>query len=186
MRLESEWRHARKRWSWEFEDFEKESVGSWLGPCRQTVGLPAIEADSWSWVSTMVLRSCGLTRQLGFWGWTIEDDSWVPAVIYWPSTEPSIKRCPSVNKRKNSGSRWMLENNITRCPGGSSQLETGCQRENQLQTEGFGHSVTHCWATPAKMRKKCCYGREKNLGQYSSPSLSPLISHTQQTSTFRK
>ena len=33
-------------------------------------------------------------------------------VIYWPSTEPSIKRCTCVNKRKNSGSRWTLENNI--------------------------------------------------------------------------
>ena len=31
----------------------------------------------------------------------------------------------------------------------------------------------------AKMRKKCCYGREKNLGQYSSLSLSPAhLSHT--------
>ena len=34
------------------------------------------------------------------------------------------------------------------------------------------------------MRKKCCYGREKNLGQYSSPSLSQLTFHTQQTSPF--
>ena len=31
-------------------------------------------------------------------------------VIYWPSTEPSNKRCTCVNKRKNSGSRWILEN----------------------------------------------------------------------------
>ena len=53
-------------------------------------------------------------------------------VIYWPSTEPSIKRRTCVNKRKNSGSWWMLENDITRCPGGSSQLDTGCWSENQL------------------------------------------------------
>ena len=46
-------------------------------------------------------------------------------VIYWPSTEPSVKRCPCVNKRKNSGSRWVLGNNISRCPGGSSSVETG-------------------------------------------------------------
>ena len=58
----------------------------------------------------------------------------------------------------------MLENNITRSPGGSSQLETGCQSENQLQIEGFGPSVTPGWTTLAKMQKKCCYGREKNLG----------------------
>ena len=30
MKLECEWRHARKRWSREFEDIEKESVWSWL------------------------------------------------------------------------------------------------------------------------------------------------------------
>ena len=107
-------------------------------------------------------------------------------VIYWPSAEPSFKRCTCVNKWKNSGSRWTLENNITRCPGGSSQSVTGCQSESQLLIEGFGNVVIPGWATQAKMRKKCCYGREKNLGQYSSPSLSPLISHTQQTSPFRK
>ena len=36
-------------------------------------------------------------------------------VIFWPSTEPSIKRCTCVNKWKNSGSRWALDGNITRC-----------------------------------------------------------------------
>ena len=100
-------------------------------------------------------------------------------IMYLPSTEQSIKRCTCVNKRENSGSKWMLEINITRSPGGSSQLETGCRSENQLQTEGFGPLVTFGWATQAKMRKKCCYGREMHLGHYSSPSLSPFISHTQ-------
>ena len=99
--------------------------------------------------------------------------------IYWPSTEPSIKRCTYVNKRKNSGRRWVLDNNITRCQESSSQLETRCRSESQWQTEGFRPSVTHGWATPAKMRKKCCYGREKYLGQYSSLSLSPAhLTHT--------
>ena len=107
-------------------------------------------------------------------------------VIYWPSTKPSIKRCTSVNKRKNSGSRCMLNNNITRCTDSSSQLETRCWSESQLQTEGFGSSVTHGCATPAKMRKKCCYGREKNLGQYSSLSLSPAhLSHTRNITLSR-
>ena len=58
-------------------------------------------------------------------------------VIYWPSTEPSIKRCTCVKKRKNSRSRWTLQNNITRWPGGSSQSETGCQSENQLADWGL-------------------------------------------------
>ena len=72
----------------------------------------------------------------------------------------------------------MLDNNITRCPDGSSQLETRYRSESQRQREGFGPSVTHGWATPAKMRKKYCYGREKNLGQYSSLSSTPThLSH---------
>ena len=79
--------------------------------------------------------------------------------MYWLSTEPLIKRYTCVNKRKNSGSRCMLENNITRCPSVSSQLDTGCRSENQLQIEGFEPLVTPGWATQAKMRKKCCYGR---------------------------
>ena len=58
-------------------------------------------------------------------------------VIYWPLTELSIKRWTCVNKWKNKGSRWTLDNNITRCPDGSSQLETGCQRENQLANWGL-------------------------------------------------
>ena len=100
-------------------------------------------------------------------------------VIYWPSTELSIKRWTCVNKQKYSGSRWALNNNITRCTNGLKQLETRCQSESQRQTESFGPSVTHGWATPAKMRrKKFCYG-QKNLGQYSSLSLSPThLSHT--------
>ena len=94
-------------------------------------------------------------------------------VIYWPSTELSIKRCTCVNKRKNSGNRWALNNNITRCTDGSSKLETTCWSESQQQTEGFGPSLTYSWATPVKMRKKCCYGREKNLGPNNSLSSSP-------------
>ena len=95
-----------------------------------------------------------------------------PSVIYWPSTEPSIKRYTWVNKRKNSGSRWTLNNDIIRCTDGSSQLETRCRSESQRQTEGFKPSVIYGWATPAKMRRKCCYG-QMNLGQYSSLSPSP-------------
>ena len=62
--------------------------------------------------------------------------------------------------------------------GGSSKLETRCWSENQRQTEGFEPSVTHCWPTPVKTRKKCCYG-QKDLGQYTSLSPSPAyLSHT--------
>ena len=105
--------------------------------------------------------------------------NWCGPVIYWPSTELSIKRCTCVNKRKNSGSRWTINNNITRCTDGSSQLGTRSWIESQRQREGFRPSVTPGWATPAKMRKKCCNGREKNLGQYNCLSLSQAhLSHT--------
>ena len=96
-------------------------------------------------------------------------------VIYWPSTEPSIKRWTWVNKRKNTRIRWSLENSITRCPGASSQLETGCRSENQLQTEGFGPLLTPGWAIRAKMRKKCCYGRGRT---WVNIAVSTHFSHT--------
>ena len=105
-------------------------------------------------------------------------------LVLYIDPRPSRQSRDCVNKWKNRGSRWTLENNITRCPDGLRQLETGCRSENQLQTEAFGPLVTPGWATQAKMRKKCCYGRRRTWGQYSCPSLSPLISHTQQTSTF--
>ena len=48
-----------------------------------------------------------------------------------------------------------------------------------LQTEGFADLSDPRLSNPAKMRKKCCYGREVNLGQYSSLSLSPThLLHT--------
>ena len=99
-------------------------------------------------------------------------------VIYWPSTEPSINRCTCVNKRKNSGSRWTIDNNITRCADGLSQLETECWSENQLQTEGFGPLVTPGWATPAKMRKKCCFGRGRTWVNIAVlPCLHSFLTH---------
>ena len=65
---------------------------------------------------------------------------------------PSIKRCTCVNKRKNSVSRWMLENNITRCPSGSGQLKTGCQRENQLADWGLCGPQ---WPTVEQPKPRC-------------------------------
>ena len=49
MWLECGWRHVRKRWSWEFEDFEKEAVEGWHW---------TMQADSW------VL--CHWSRKLSF------------------------------------------------------------------------------------------------------------------------
>ena len=108
-------------------------------------------------------------------------------VTYWPSTEPSIKRCTCVNKRKNSGSRRTLDNNITRCPDGLSQSETGCQREEPAcRLRALRPSVTHGWATQAKMRKKCCYGQGRTWVNIVFCPCFQLISHTQQNITLSK
>ena len=45
MGLECGWRHARKRWSREFEDFEKESVE--IGPLRQELGIRPLRVEFW-------------------------------------------------------------------------------------------------------------------------------------------
>ena len=74
-------------------------------------------------------------------------------VIYWPSTEPSIKRCTCVNKRKNSGSRWTWDNNITRCPGRFELVGDKMSNWDQLQTEGFGPSLAHGWATQPRWER---------------------------------
>ena len=77
-------------------------------------------------------------------------------VIYWPSTEPSIKRCTCVNKRKNSRIWRTLENNITRCLEGDRVIWRQDAKVRTRQTEGCGPLVIPGWATQAKMRKKCC------------------------------
>ena len=58
--------------------------------------------------------------------------------IYWPSTEPSIKRCTCVNKWKKSRSRWALGKNIGRCSQGRrGSRRQECQSENQLADWGL-------------------------------------------------
>ena len=90
-----------------------------------------------------------------------------PRVIYWPSTEPSIERCTCVNKRKNSGGRWALENNITRCLSGSSRLETVGDRmpawEPACRLRALRPSVTHGWATQPRCERRTAMV-EKELG----------------------
>ena len=77
-----------------------------------------------------------------------------PPVIYWPSTEPSIKRCTCINKQRNSGSRWAWDNYITRCHRQLGSVPVGvgvswgtrCQRENQLNMYQYvsGQYVAVC------------------------------------------
>ena len=85
----------------------------------------------------------------------------VTIVIYWLSTEPSIKWWTWVNKRKNSGSRCTLNNNITRAQ--TAWVSLRCQRENQLADWGLASHSDPRLSNPAKMRKKRCCG-QKNIG----------------------
>ena len=107
-------------------------------------------------------------------------------VIYWPLTEPSIKRCTCVNKRKNSGSRWTLGNDITRYPAVRVRWRQDAEVRTSLQTEGFAALSDPWLSNPSQDAKEVLLWLRKNLGLYSRLSLSPLISHTQQTSPFSK
>ena len=108
-------------------------------------------------------------------------------VIYWPSTEPSIKRCTCVNKRRNSGSRYTWYNYITMCHRrlGSVSILVGvgvswgtrCQRKNQWPTV---EQPQPRWGRSAAMVRR-------TLGQYVAvcPRLH-LTSHTQPASTLSR
>ena len=78
-------------------------------------------------------------------------------VIYWPSTEPSIKRCTCVNTQKNSGSRWTLENN-NQVPG---LVCVSWRQDAKVRTSSRQRALGPEWPPvdedEAKM-KKCCYG----------------------------
>ena len=100
-------------------------------------------------------------------------------VIYWALTELSIKRCICVNKWKSSGSRWALDNNITRCPGQFKSVGDRMPKWEPAPDRGLWAISDPRLSNPAKMRKKCCYGQRRTWGQYSSLSPSPThLSHT--------
>ena len=102
----------------------------------------------------------------------------------------------SVQMRTPTGSRWTSNNYITRCHRrlelvSSSpvrvqfqlQLEsvgTRCPRKSQLQTWALSDPRL---GSPARMRKKCCYGHEKNLGSICY-SLSPSPTHLSHTTNI--
>ena len=100
-------------------------------------------------------------------------------VIYWPLTEPSIKRCTCVNKRENSGSRCTLDNNITRCTDGSSQLETRCQRENQIADWGLCGPQWPTVEQPKARWERSAAVVEKELGVKMTvrPCLHSFLTH---------
>ena len=85
--------------------------------CRQTVGLSAIEADSWSWGPIMMLRSWGPTMILRNWDWTTRcAERWgvVSLVWFWKT----FKNClsPHVDEPKSEVNKcvrtWTTESPV--------------------------------------------------------------------------
>ena len=107
-------------------------------------------------------------------------------VTYWPSTEPSIKRCTCVNKRRNSGIRWTLNNNIT----STLTARVSWEQDAEVRASGRQRASGHQWPTVVQPQQR--WGRSaamvrRTRGQYVAvcPTLQ-LISHTQPTSTLSR
>ena len=109
-------------------------------------------------------------------------------VTYWSSTEPSIKRCTCVNKRKNSGSRWMWDNYITRCPRRVEPVGVSWGQDAKLRASGRQRALGAQWPTVEQLQsrwERSAAMVRRTLGQYSS--LSPSPAHlTQPTSTLSR
>ena len=106
-------------------------------------------------------------------------------VIYWPSTEPSIKRCTCVNKPKKSGSRWTLRKNKDRVSAAVSQSETGMPKWESA-CRGLGSE----WPTveqlqPRYERSAAMVKRRTLINIAVCPCLHSSLTHNR-TSPFRK
>ena len=99
-------------------------------------------------------------------------------VIDWPSTKPSIKRCTCVNKRKNSRSRWTLNNNITR----AQMAWVSWRQDARMRASGRQRALGPHWPMVEQPNQ---YEKEALLDQYSSLSPSPAhLSHTTNINPF--
>ena len=111
-------------------------------------------------------------------------------VTYWPSNEPSIKRCTCINKQKNSGSRWMSDNYITRRTDGLRQLESvGDKMPNWEPAADRGLWILSDprLSNPSQDEKEVLLWSEELGSICSSLSPSPThLSHTTNINPFRE
>ena len=91
----------------------------------------------------------------------------------------------AVNQRSTCVNRWKKKRKHVGIMKEYRQVPVTVKLVGDRKASLLWPSVTSGWATPAKMQKSCCYGQEK-LDQYSGLSLSPLISHTTETSTLSR
>ena len=80
---------------------------------------------------------------------------------------------------KEQRSRWAWSNNITRCPGEFESVGDRMPVWESACRWGLVALSDPRLSNPAKMRKKCCYGRRRTWDQYSS--LSPSSTHLSHT-----
>ena len=115
---------------------------------------------------------------------TTQNLSWRKSVTYWPSTEPSIKRCICENKRKNSGSRWESNKNVTRTQR-AWVIEVGASwgQDAEVRASGRKKALVPQWPTveqpQPRWRRSAAMVARRTLGQNNSLSPSPThLSHT--------
>ena len=118
--------------------------------------------------------------------WPYYQMEYAQIVTYWPSTQPSIKRCISVTKRKNNGSRWAINNNMTSTQTAWVSWRQDAEfRSSSREREGFGPSVTHGWATKPRWGRSAAMVERRTLGQNNSLSPSPVhLLHTTNINPF--
>ncbi len=116
----------------------------------------------------------------------ISDDT----VTYGPSTKPSIKRCTHVNKRRNNGIRWTLDNYITRCQRrlGSVAVGVSWGQDAELRASGRQRALGPQWPTveqPSLDKEEVLLWSEELGSMCSSLSPSPTrLSHTTNINPF--
>ena len=123
----------------------------------------------WTWAPTGILQRLPPTKYTR---------PWSRFVIYWPSTEPSIKRCTCVNKRKNSRSNWTWDNTTTRCPGRFDSVgERMPAWEPACRLRVLRPLVIHGWAALAGCKRSAAMVRRTWVKITVCPCLQPPLTH---------
>ena len=142
--------------------------------------------DCYTVVNEFEFQSC---YNVHFWINTFRKgmNSLIPDVIYWQSTEPSIKSFTCVNKRKNSGSKWTLNNNITRCPGRLESVGDKMPKWEPVADRELWALCDTRLSNPSQDEAKEVLLWSDELGvNIAVCHCLQLISHTQQPSPFRE
>ena len=94
-----------------------------------------------------------------------------------------------VNKRKNRRSRYTWDNYITRCPRRFEPVGVSWGQNAEVRASGRQRALGPQWPTveqPQPRWERSAAMVRRTFGRNNGPSLSPLTSHTQETSPFRE